>query len=89
MAEIERDPKGARLPQSLDARYLICYKVAYDVTEKNAGKVLQYIDRLGKEFAVTFAKAACGRMPMLLINPAFVEWTKGNSSLMSLMAMFK
>ena len=89
IADIERNPMTAKLPNSLDARYLICYKLAYDVTEKNAAKVLKYIDRLGKEFAVTFAKAACGRMPLLVINSDFVEWTKGNSSLMSLMAMFQ
>ena len=85
---IVADPQNAPVPDSLDARYLICYSLAHRVTEKNAERVLIYVDRLGKEFAVTFAKAACGRMPMLALSPSFTDWAKHNSSLMALMQQF-
>lgn len=87
--EIVKDPRGAPLPPSLDARYLVCFQLAHRVAEKTAEKVLVYIDRLGKEFAVTFAKAACGRMPMLAMTPAFTAWAQTNSSLMALMQQFR
>ena len=87
--EIVKDPRGAPLPQSLDARYLVCFQLAHRVTEKNAEKVLVYVDRLGKEFAVTFAKSACSRMPLLAMTPSFTAWAQGNSSLMALMQQFR
>jgi hypothetical protein len=86
---IVADPNGAPLPESLDARYLICFSLAHRVTEKNAEKVLIYVDRLGKEFAVTFAKAVGARLPMIVLSPVFTAWAKGNSSLMALMQQFK
>jgi len=87
--QIVAAPDTCAIPDSLDARYLICYSLAHRVTEKNAEKVLIYVDRLGKEFSVTFAKAACGRLPMLALTPSFTTWAKGNSSLMALMQQFK
>jgi len=87
--EIVANPTTCPVPESLDARYLVCYSLAHRVSEKNAQQVLIYVDRLGKEFAVTFAKAACGRMPMLALSPAFTAWAKKNSSLMALMQQFR
>jgi hypothetical protein len=82
-------PDTTPLPDSLDARYLVCFSLAHRVTEKTAERVLTYVDRLGKEFSVTFAKAACGRMPMLALTEAFTDWARGNSSLMALMQQFR
>lgn len=87
--DIVADPAGVPVPEGADSKMLICYNLAARVTEKDAAKVLVYVDRLGKEFGVTFAKSACTRMPLLVMTPAFTQWSKGNSSLMALMQQLK
>ena len=84
LEDILRDPDKVKVPTAPDAQMLICYNLAHRVEEATAEPIIRYIDRFGKEFAVTFAKAACQRMPLLVITPAFVKWAKSNSSLMAM-----
>ena len=49
-------------------------------------KVIEYVQRMQKEFAVTFAKAACKRDNTLVATPAFQKWAMSNSSLMAAIA---
>lgn len=76
-------PEEAKVPKAADAQMLICYNLAHRVDDKTAKPVIKYVERLGKEFSVTFAKSACQRMPTLVMNPAFQEWAKNNSSMMA------
>lgn len=76
-------PKEAKVPAAADAKMLICYNLAHRVALADAAAVITYVERLGKEFAVTFAKAAVRRDHNLVTTPAFNKWALENSSLMA------
>jgi hypothetical protein len=79
-------PDKAKVPLGKpDALMLICYSVAHQVTVKDADAAITYVNRMPKEFAVVFAKAAVKREPMLVVAPAFTKWASTNSSLMALL----
>ena len=80
---IVRSPDTIKIPQKPDGQMLSVYNLAHRVCEKTLEPVIVYIERLGKEFAVTFAKAACQRNPQLVINPAMRKWSTQNASLMA------
>lgn len=82
-ADIVRDPKGCRVPQKPDACMLVAYNLAHRIQMDDAEPIATYMDRLPKEFSVTFGKAACGRNPKLVTTPGFVKWIKENASLMA------
>lgn len=89
MPKFERiiaDPKGVKVPDKADARMLISYKLAHMVDDKTAEPVITYMNRLPKEFSVTFASAACRRAPGLVRTKAFDAWAKENSALMAAIA---
>lgn len=79
-------PKEAKVPTAPDAQMLVCYNLAHRVSAKDAGAVITYVERLGKEFAVTFAKQAVRRDHSLVATPAFNKWALENSSLMAAIA---
>jgi hypothetical protein len=62
---------------------LSVYNLAHRVCEKTLDAVIVYIDRMGKEFAVTFAKSACQRDAKLVIHPSMRKWSSQNASLMA------
>jgi hypothetical protein len=80
---IVNDPMGAKLPEKPDAQMLICFNLAHRITKDDATPVVKYINRMPKEFSVTFAKAACNRDMNLVTTPAFAKWAMENSSLMA------
>ena len=80
---IVRDPEGAKVPLKPDAQMLVVFNLAHRVEVKNLKPVIQYIERMPKEFAVTFAKAACKRNHQLVIDPAMRAWSANNASLMA------
>lgn len=79
-------PDKAKLPGKPDAQMLVCFNLAHHVDAQTAAPIIQYVSRLPKEFAVTFAKAACKRDKLLVIAPAFQKWAQTNSSLMAAIA---
>jgi len=81
-------PLEAKVPKAVDAQMLVCYNLAHRVDAATAKPVIQYVNRLGKEFAVTFARAAVNRLPTLVVHPAFHAWAKENASLMSMLEAF-
>lgn len=81
--KIIADPMGVKIPEKPDAHMLIVYNLAHRVSTETLGPVIKYIERMPKEFAVTFAKAACKRMPTLVVDPAMRQWTTSNASLMA------
>ncbi len=84
-----KEPMIVKVPEKPDAQMLICYNLAHRVTGDTAEPVIKYIDRLPKEFAVTFAQAACRRDFSLLRHPAVNSWAQRNSSLMASIALNK
>ncbi len=81
--KIVADPAKAKLPAKVDAQMLVCYNLAHRVKKEDCAAVIQYIERMSPEFAVTFAKAACRRDQSLVMAPAFNKWAAKNSSLMA------
>jgi hypothetical protein len=89
IADIVKDPSGAKVPERPDAQMLVAFKLAHSVTEDTAGAIITYISRMPKEFGVTFAKSAGARMPKLVSTPAFLSWAMKNSSLMATLLAMK
>ena len=84
-AEIIADPDNAKLPKAPDARMLSIYELSARVDAKTAKPVLQYVDRFPKEFAATFAKSTCQRIPELIMTDAFSTWATKNATIVSMM----
>src|SRR5579871_287580 len=76
-------PDKAKLPTKPDAQMLVCYNLAHRVTQKDIVPVIKYVERMPKEFSVTFAKAACKKDISLVSTPAMQKWCMENSSLMA------
>jgi hypothetical protein len=84
--DIVKNPDKVKVPQKPDAQMLVCYSLAHQIKIKDASAVVEYMERMPKEFAVTFATTACKRQPMLVAEPAFDKWARQNSSLMAAIA---
>lgn len=84
LAEVLKDPATCRLPNT-DCMALFCYKAAFAATPANIGKIIQYIDRLPKEFSHTFMKAAVNRNAKLITNDDVGKWAQGNAQLLMLL----
>ena len=80
------DPMKAKMPDKPDALMLISYNLAHRIKKEDCEPVVKYMNRAPKEFAVTFAKAACNRDASLVATPAFQKWALENSSLMAAIA---
>jgi len=81
--DIVSNPHGVRVPTKPDAMMLICYNLAHRVSKDTATPVITFIDRMPKEFAVIFGRAAVARDPMLLATSGFVKWVRENAPLMA------
>lgn len=81
--EIIAGPSKVKVPSKPDAMMLVCYQLAHQIKPADAAAVIEYMERMPKEFAVTFATTACRRQPQLVATPAFSKWAKENSSLMA------
>lgn len=80
---IVASPTQVKVPQKPDAQMLVVYNLAHRVDAKTIKPVIEYIERMPKEFAVTFAKAACKRNGELVLHPAMRQWSTQNASLMA------
>lgn len=83
---IKADPMKAKLPTKPDAQMLVCFSLAHKVTQEDADPIIKYIERMPKEFSVTFLVAACKRIHNLVNTPAVAKWTAENSALMAAIA---
>lgn len=81
--DIIADPMKVKVPTKPDAMMLICYQLAHMIKLPDAAQVVAYMERLPKEFAVTFATTACKRQANLVATPAFAKWARENSALMA------
>lgn len=82
-SEIIKNPEGTMVPDAPDAQMLISYQLAHRVTAKEIDPVVTYIERMPKEFSVTFADAACRRDHNLIDTAAIGRWCANNSTLMA------
>jgi hypothetical protein len=89
MPKFERiiaEPDKVKVPEKPDALMLIAFNLASRVDEKTIGPVVKYMERMPKEFAVTFMKAAVNRKSSIVATPAVQKWALENSSLMASIA---
>jgi hypothetical protein len=87
---IVKDPMKVPVPENKpDAQMLICYNLAHRVSLKEIDPVIKYVDRMPKEFAMIFAKAACRREPKLAGTPAMGAFALRNASLMAMINNLK
>jgi hypothetical protein len=84
--KILADPKGVKIPQKPDALMLIAYNLAHRVVEKELPPICTYVERMPKEFALTFINAICKRDARLVSTPSIQKWALENSSLMAAIA---
>jgi hypothetical protein len=81
--DIIAKPTTIRVPNKSDAQMLVVFNLAARVNVKDVDPVITYVERLPKEFSVTFAKATIKRDPQLINTPAFMRWCQNNSSLVA------
>ena len=81
--DIIAKPSTVKVPERPDAQMLVCYNLAHRVTDQTVAPVIEYVDRMPKEFGVTFVKAATQRNYKLIATPAFRQWCSENSALMA------
>lgn len=90
--DIVANPTKTKIPKKPDAQMLCVFNLAARVTAKTLQPIVEYIEGgetgvpekgMSKEFAITFAKAACKRCPELVIEPAMRKWSVNNASLMA------
>lgn len=83
LKDILRDPEGTRVPDDLGAKMLITYRLSHQATEKTIEPIVTYVERLAKDFSITFAEAACRRDPDLIDTETITNWCQKNGSLMA------
>lgn len=83
------NPGTARLPSTPDAQMLVCYKLAMMCDEKVIQPFITYVERLPADFAITFAKSLCTRVPMFMASPAMIAWQRRNSALINIIVSMR
>lgn len=76
------DPKKAMVPEEMPARYAVSSGLACKATADNFERVLQYADRLQKEFQVMLVKDAVTRDKSLTKTKAFAAWAIKNKDIL-------
>ena len=84
--KIVSEPDKVKVPDKPDALMLIAYNLAHRVDDKTIAPVIKYMERMPKEFAVTFMKAAVNRKSSIVATPPVQKWALENASLMAAIA---
>jgi hypothetical protein len=87
--DIVRNPSGVKVPSKPDAMMLVCFRLAAQVSKVDAEPVIEYMQRMPQEFALTFARSAANRDKSVISTPAFHKWCVKNASLVTAMADLK
>lgn len=81
--DIVRNPMSEKVPTKPDACMLVSFNLAHRATMDTIDAVVQYINRLPKEFGVTFGRSAVARNPQLVSSKGMMEWVRQNATLMA------
>lgn len=81
--EIIKHPKATPVPDAADAKMMVMHKLAHNIEPEDLAPAVTYMERVGKEFAVTFMRTALQRKPRLLHQDAAKGWMKENSQLIN------
>jgi hypothetical protein len=75
------DPMGAEVPENSAAQWAISGALANRVGENTLEAMVQYTDRMPKEFAITAMRDATSRAPELAATKTFIQWAQENQDL--------
>jgi len=81
LADIIKDPRGAKVPTEPSHRYAVCTGLARMATKENFGAILAYADRLPRESAILVAHDATLKTPSLKNTAAYGKWAVANQDL--------
>lgn len=87
--DIIKRPDSTKLPGAPDAMMLVAYKLAAMAEDDTLAPIVEYVQRMPADFAVTFSKALCTRKPMFAAKPAMIAWSRKNSAIMAIVASLK
>lgn len=81
--DIIKDPVGTKCPDELGHQYALAGVLATAMDPKNGAALIQYAQRMGKEFQVVMAGDAAKRKPSLMSVPQFCQWIDDNTNLLT------
>lgn len=82
--QIAANPKSCELPTERQRQFTLAYMIAANMTVKNVGACLQYLERLpDQELTVFVVRCACDRLPGLDRVGVVTDWLVANSALFS------
>lgn len=82
--EIVRKPNDTRVPEKPDAQMLVAYQLAHRVDLDTIGPAITYVERMPKDFAVTFAVAAAKKNKQLITKSDDMrKWISRNTNLIA------
>jgi len=74
-ADIVKHPMNVEVPSRVSTKYAVVSMLAYSLKIEDFESVVQYVNRMTKEFQVIFYRQASGRQPKLQRNPSYVSAT--------------
>jgi hypothetical protein len=82
--EIKRDPRGCKVPERLDATYMVAQNCVHFADSSNIGNIWTYVERLQKEIQTSCATSLLKKVGGTLQNsPALAKWIANNSALIA------
>jgi AAA domain (dynein-related subfamily) len=81
LADIIKDPAGAKLPTDPSARYAVCTGLARMAKPENIAAIFAYAERLPKESQILVIHDATTREPKLKNTTTYGKWAVANADL--------
>lgn len=79
--DVAKNPKTTKVPERIDARYVMAMTLSHHITRKNGGAFVTYVSRLDQELQILFVTNAIRRGPDALNVPEFQKWVQTNKDL--------
>jgi hypothetical protein len=86
LADIERDPHKAKLPEKRDAQMVCAFMLAHNITQKNVVNILRYIDRMNIEMGALAVHTITQQQDKAIIvanTPEFGQWLTKNQRVLT------
>jgi hypothetical protein len=74
ISEIVENPKGTKVPSEPSILYAICGSMAHHFNESNASKLIEYVNRLPKEFQAMTLRETVRRNKSVMGLPSVRTW---------------
>lgn len=79
--EIKLNPKKVPVPTSPAVLHAVVTMMERDTTERNFSVYMDFVERISREFQMTYIKAALGREPKINQDPVYKSWALKNVDL--------